>query len=290
MKRILLIGLAVLSLISMTACNKTEREVIVADKSSDYYFYNICVGKSVYVVNYSLNQNDCLKKIDNDMYNVDCTKFSSLIDENDNSIDSSLFQVDYRSIMHLTITCLKPFEGTIHIKYFEYNIANDFLVKIRTNIDLIYDSNCEVQPALPRGYKSPFDLGMSKPSHDIIGGFRKKTYYIYFNPVVLKLRKVNYEYRVIDMNPNSDMVTLSKIEWAIAADIFNYNSDYLELEYTEIDTEMNVTDYVTGVVLKLDFEIDTSNDISIGFDLVFQIRCNGDYYYCPYTLFYTNCI
>lgn len=278
--------LLLLCTIFITSCGNIKR--IEAKESSDYYFYSIGEGQTVYVKNNSLSENaeisDYLDKIANDSNTVFSIK--SIVTDSGVQVDENILKIDSNNLRTLSITCLNSFDEVIRIEKIIY-MSGKVQFDINYNIELQFNSDFEYLPSFPTNYLSADNLGVNNATSDLILDQKNKIFYINFNKRALCIEK-EIEFIINQVSFNNSLVEMLDIDYAIIPDNFYYKFQYSDLEYNDLSESLDLLKLEYGAILKINFNIVSEEIKSFGCDLNFDIGFNGDNYCVPYNVYYSS--
>ena len=141
MKKIF-ITLLIFCSIFITSCGNIK--IIEAKESSDYYFYSIGEGQTVYVKNNSLSENEEISTYLDSLALDSKSDFfvKSIITDTGVAIDDNILKIDSSNLRTLSITCLNSFDEVIRIKKIIY-MSGKVQFDINYNIELQFNNDFE---------------------------------------------------------------------------------------------------------------------------------------------------
>ena len=272
--------------IFITSCGNIK--IIEAKESSDYYFYSIGEGQTVYVKNKSLSENEELRTYLDSLALGSKSDFfvKSIITDTGVAIDDNILKIDSSNLRTLSITCLNAFDEVIRIKKIIY-MSGKVQFDINYNIELQFNNDFEYLPSFPTNYVNADNLGVNNATSDLILDQKNKAFYIYFNKRDLSIEK-EIEFVINHVAFNNSLVELKDVEYAIIPDNFYYIFQYSELEYVDLLESLDLLKLEYGAILKINFNIVSEDVKSFGCDLNFDIGFNGDNYCVPYNVYYSS--
>lgn len=285
MKKIF-ITLLIFCSIFITSCGNIK--IIEAKESSDYYFYSIGEGQTVYVKNNSLSENEEISTYLDSLALDSKSDFfvKSIITDTGVAIDDNILKIDSSNLRTLSITCLNSFDEVIRIKKIIY-MSGKVQFDINYNIELQFNNDFEYLPSFPTNYVNADNLGVNNATSDLILDQKNKAFYINFNKRDLSIEK-EIEFVINHVAFNNSLVELKDVEYAIIPDNFYYKFQYSELEYVDLLESLDLLKLEYGAILKINFNIVSEDVKSFGCDLNFDIGFNGDNYCVPYNVYYSS--
>lgn len=272
--------------IFITSCGNIK--IIEAKESSDYYFYSIGEGQTVYVKNNSLSENEEISTYLDSLALDSKSDFfvKSIITDTGVAIDDNILKIDSSNLRTLSITCLNSFDEVIRIKKIIY-MSGKVQFDINYNIELQFNNDFEYLPSFPTNYVNADNLGVNNATSDLILDQKNKAFYINFNKRDLSIEK-EIEFVINHVAFNNSLVELKDVEYAIIPDNFYYKFQYSELEYVDLLESIDLLKLEYGAILKINFNIVSEDVKSFGCDLNFDIGFNGDNYCVPYNVYYSS--
>lgn len=270
----------------ITSCSNIK--TIESKECSDYYFYSIGEGQTVYIKNNSLFENEEIRSYLDNLSAADNIVFSikSIITDTGEQIDENILKFDGNNLRTLSITCLHHFDEIIRIEKIIY-VFEKVQFDINLNIELQFNDCYKYMPTFPTNYLNADNLGVNNMTSDLILDQKNKTFYINFNKRSLNVEK-EIEFIINHVSFNSTFVEMLDIDYAIIPDNFYYKFQYLDLEYTNLIDSLDLLKLEYGAILKIQFDIVNEEVKSFGCDLNFDIVFNGDNYCVPYNVYYSS--